>query len=207
MNKEIAKELLFWAEQKNPGEWIEHSYNVAKSAEIIAKNISLDCNLAYIYGLLHDIGRYEGIIKLRHVYLGYKLMNEKGFNNIAKICLTHSFPLKIIESYASKNDCTTEETNYLKKELENYEYDDYDKLIQLCDALGSAEGIVLMEMRFVDVVKRNGFNEYTIEKWKAFDEIKNYFEIKCRKKIYELFKNEIMENIIGKEAKPAHNKR
>ena len=134
-------------------------------------------------------------------------MNEKGFNNIAKICLTHSFPLKIIESYTGKNDCTVEETNYLKKELEDYEYDDYDKLIQLCDALGSSEGIVLMEMRFVDVIKRNGFNEYTKEKWEAFDEIKNYFEVKCGKKIYELFKDEIIENIIGKNAKPAHNKR
>ena len=199
MDKETAINLIEWASRKNPGKWVEHSYTVAKAAERIAGECSLDKNLAYNLGLLHDIGRYVGVVGFKHIYTGYCLMKEKGYDHNAKICLTHSFPLKIIESYTGKNDCTVEETNYLKMELENYEYDDYDKLIQLCDALGSAEGIVLMEMRFVDVVKRNGFNDYTIEKWKAFDEIKNYFEIKCRKKIYELFKDEIMENIIGKK--------
>jgi hypothetical protein len=197
INKETAEELLKWAGNKNPGKWIEHSYNAAKAAEIIAEECSLDKNKAYILGLLHDIGRYEGVTNIRHVYAGYKLMTEKRHTDIAKICLTHSFPDKNIESFTGKIDCTTEEMDFLKNELERAEYDDYDKLIQLCDVLGSAEGITLMEIRLVDVVRRYGFNENTISKGNAFFEIKEYFDKRCCKNIYELFKDEIIKNIFS----------
>ena len=200
MDKETANELLVWAEQKNPGKWIEHSYNVAKTAETIAKYCSLDNNLSYIFGLLHDIGRYEGITHLRHIFSGYNLMKNKGYNNIAKICLTHSFPYKNINSYQGEFDCSLEEIIIMERELDKMEYDDYDKLIQLCDAISSDKGITLMEIRLVDVVKRNGFNEFTLNKWNAFFEIKNYFEMKCGRNIYKIFKEEIIENVIGKSS-------
>ena len=194
LDKETANELLVWAGQKNPGKWVEHSYNVAKVAETIAKECSLDHNHAYILGLLHDIGRYEGKTNLRHIFSGYTLMNGKGYEDIARICLTHSFPYKNIDSYQGEFDCALEEIGYLKSELAKIEYDENDKLIQLCDGLGSAEGITLLEIRLVDVVKRHGFNEYTLKKWNAFFEIKSYFENKCGKKLYELFKDEITIN-------------
>jgi hypothetical protein len=195
LNKKTADELLTWAGKKNPGKWVEHSYNVARSAKAIAKECLLDSNFAYILGLLHDIGRYEGITNLRHVYAGYNLMNEKGYNDVAKICLTHSFPYKNFGSFQGNIDCTLEEINYLKDELEKTEYNDYDKLIQLCDGISLAEGITFMEIRIVDVVKRYGFNEHTLNKWKSIFEIKKYFDVKYNKNIYELFKDEIIENI------------
>jgi putative nucleotidyltransferase with HDIG domain len=196
LTKETANELLIWAGKKNPGKWIEHSYNVARSAEAIAKDCSLDSNSAYILGLLHDIGRYEGITNLRHVYAGYNLMKEKGYNDIAKICLTHSFPYKNFGSFQGNIDCTLGETNYLKDELEKIEYDDYDKLIQLCDGISLAEGITLIEIRIVDVVKRYGFNEHTLNKWKAIFELKKYFDNKCNRNVYGIFKDEIIENML-----------
>jgi hypothetical protein len=207
LEKEAANELLVCAGKNNPGKWIDHSYNVAKAAEIIAKKCSLDSNFAYILGLLHDIGRYEGITNLRHMYAGYSLMKEKGYNNIAKICLTHSFPYKYLRSYQvigshevlgahrGNIDCTLEELNYLENELEKAEYNDYDKLIQLCDAICTAEGITLVEIRIVDVARRYGFNEYTLNKWDAIFDIKKYFENKCNKNIYEMFNDEIIKNI------------
>jgi hypothetical protein len=48
------------------------------------------------------------------------------------------------------------------------------------------------------VVKRYGFNEYTLDKWNAIFEIKKYFEKKCNKNIYELFRREITENIFSR---------
>jgi putative nucleotidyltransferase with HDIG domain len=197
LDKETAEGLLLWAGDKNPGKWIQHSYNVAKVAKIIAKECSLDDNFAYNSGLLHDIGRYEGITNLRHVIAGYKLMQEKGYNNIAKICLTHSFPEKNLGSFSGKIDCTLDEINYIRDLLENIEYDDYDKLIQLCDSLGSAEGLTIIEMRIVDVVKRYGFNEYTINKWNAIFEIKRYFDERCNRNVYKLFEDELIKNIMG----------
>ncbi|MDR2536022.1 MAG: HD domain-containing protein, partial [Treponema sp.] len=179
-----------------PGKWIQHSYHVAKSAEIIANKCLFDNNSAYILGLLHDIGRYEGFTYFRHVYAGYKLMKEKGYYNIAKICLTHSFPLKNIESYNGDFDCKEHEVHYLKNELEKTVYDDYDKLIQLCDCLCSAEGVNLLECRMVDVVSRHGFNKYTLNKWDSLFECKRYFDEKCNMNIYELFYEDIRKNIL-----------
>jgi hypothetical protein len=197
-DKKAAEKLLLWAGNKNPGKWIKHSYNVARSAEIIANECSMESNSAYISGLLHDIGRYEGITNLRHVYAGYKFMKERGYDDIAKICLTHSFPYKDFWAYQGEIDCTTDEINYLKEELEKAEYNDYDKLIQLCDGICLPEGITLIEVRIVDVVRRYGFNEKTLNKWNTMFEIKKHFDKKCNKNIYELFKEEIIENIFAK---------
>jgi hypothetical protein len=192
-----SEELILWAHEKNPGPWLNHSKVVARSAKIIAEKSNLDGNIAYILGILHDIGRYRGITGLRHIYDGYNLMNNKGYGFIAKICITHSFPYKDLESFNGENDCTDDETQKIKMELEKYEYDDYDKLIQLCDSISLAEGICLLEVRLVDVVRRYGkFNKSILNKWNAFFEIKEYFDNKCGINIYELFKEEIIKNSI-----------
>ena len=89
--KNEADDLLKWAGELNPGPWINHSKVVAKTAEKIAQKCSLDCNKAYVLGLLHDIGRYEGVTGLRHIIAGYELMSKKNYVDNAYICLTHSF--------------------------------------------------------------------------------------------------------------------
>ena len=95
-------------------------------------------------------------------------MTSHGYDDCARICLTHSFPYKDIHSYNGQNDCTAEETEFIKSFLDNIEYDDYDRLIQLCDALALPDGATYIEKRLVDVVMRRGFNDLTIPKWKAF---------------------------------------
>ena len=105
---------------------------------------------------------------------------------VRQICLTHSFPYKDVRSYNGKNDCNEEETLFIKEYLENTEYDDYDRLIQLCDAISFPDGPTFLEKRLVDVVMRRGFNELTISKWKSFFELKNYFDEKAGGDIYEI---------------------
>ena len=121
-----AEKLLAWAHNNNPGPWLNHSRVVARAAKTIAKKADMDVNTAYILGLLHDIGRYEGVTGLRHVFQGYRLMQEKGYHLNAKICLTHSFPCKDIDSFVGKNDCTPDETLAIREALEKFVYDDYD---------------------------------------------------------------------------------
>ena len=48
---------------------------------------------AYVMGLLHDIGRREGIMDMRHIYAGYLFMSSLGYDDSARICLTHCFCL------------------------------------------------------------------------------------------------------------------
>ena len=55
-------------------------------------------------------------------------------------------------------------------------YDDYDHLVQLCDALALSTGFCLLEKRFVDVAIRYGTHPATVERWKTVLNIKTYFE-------------------------------
>ena len=61
--------------------------------------------------------------------------------------------------------------------------DDYDKLIQLCDALAGSDGVLNIEDRMRDVKQRYGY--YPQEKWNSNIRLKNYFEIKTGNNIYK----------------------
>ena len=54
----------------------------------------MDADKAYVVGLLHDIGRRVGIVNIpKHVYEGYLFCMEKGWDEVARVCMTHSYPL------------------------------------------------------------------------------------------------------------------
>ena len=192
--REEAETLLSWAQSRNPGAWVEHSRVVARIAETIAKHSNLDPEQAYISGLLHDIGRYEGVRGLHHIYAGYDLLMKKGFPEIADICLSHSFPYQDFGGYSGGNlDCTSDELIVIKTFLTNKKYDDYDKLIQLGDAMGSAQGVCLIDIRVLDVVRRYGFNDFTLRKLDSIFALKEYFDKLCKQNIYDLFYEEIIK--------------
>lgn len=182
-----AEKILSEAEKLNPGLWINHCKTAGHCArEIAEKCDNLDKNIAYVLGLLHDIGRREGVTDMKHIIDGYNFMLSKGYDENARICLTHSFPYKNINAYNGQSDCNEEETKFIQFFLENTEYDDYDKLIQLCDAISFPDGPVYIEKRLVDVALRRGFNDLTIPKWKAFFNLKDYFDNKTGTDIYNL---------------------
>lgn len=112
---------------------------------------------------------------------------------LARICLTHSFNCKDIRTCFGKLDCTEEEYNFVKNYIEDIEYDDYDKLIQLCDALALPSGFWLLEKRMIDVALRHGIHEHIIDKWKDTFKTKQYFEEKMGRSIYSLLPG-IVEN-------------
>jgi hypothetical protein len=196
-NLEEAKLILDEGSKLNPGPWRVHSLYVGKAAELIAKeDKELDGNTAYVLGLLHDIGRRYGVTSMRHSIDGYKFAIEKGYNLLARICITHSFPYQNIDAIFGKWDCSDEEYKFVKDYLDNINLSAYDKLIQLCDALALPTGYCLMEKRMLDVAMRHGVNEYTIEKWKATFEIQKYFEERIGKSIYSILPN-VVENTFG----------
>ena len=189
--KTEAENLLNWAHECNPGIWANHSRVVARAAETIAKECGLDSHRAYVSGLLHDIGRYAGVRDLYHVYAGYALLKSKDYDLLAEICLSHSFAYQDNDAYFGKNDCTAEETEVIKSFLLNHTYNEYDKLIQLCDSIGAAAGVTLIEVRLMDVIRRRGFSIFTVEKINAIFGLKAYFDSLCGKNIYDLFYDEI----------------
>lgn len=142
----------------------------------------MDAEKAYVLGLLHDIGRKFGVRHPGHVSDGYRFMMSLGYDEAAKICLTHSFNNHTINEYIGKFDVSEEEMEMIKTELARTVYDDYDRLIQLCDSLAGAEGVLDIEDRMNDVKKRYGF--YPQDKWDSNMRLKRYFEKKMEKDIY-----------------------
>lgn len=182
---EALKELQI-AGELNPGPWVKHSENVGIAARNIARLVpELDEDKAYIVGLLHDIGRRVGIVNIpKHVYEGYKYCMEKGWDEAARICMTHSYVFMKSEfNYEPK---TLEEIEIKKYILSGGEADEYDKLIQMCDALATDYGFVILEKRFVDVTRRYGIMEDYIKGWDVTFGIKESFEKKMGCSIYDV---------------------
>ncbi len=172
---EEAEKELKTAEKYNPGPWVRHSLNVGIAARNIARLIpALDEDKAYILGILHDIGRRAGILSIpQHVYQGYLYCMEKGWDEAAKICMTHSY---VLMQEAFDYEPTQKEQIEIKKYIMNCTADDYDRLIQLCDSLAADYGFVILEKRFVDVTRRYGIMGGYVGGWNKTFEIKESFE-------------------------------
>ncbi len=113
-----AERLLEEAEKCNPGPWGNHSRVAAHCAGKIAMACEgLDPEKAYILGLLHDIGRKFGVRHLGHVSDGYSYMMSLGYDEAARICLTHSFNNKRIDEYIGRADTSEEEYELIVTEL------------------------------------------------------------------------------------------
>ncbi len=187
--REEAEKLLREAEQCNPGPWGNHSRVAAHCAERIAEaSADLDAEKAYVFGLLHDIGRKFGVRHLGHVSDGYSYMMSLGYDEVAKICLTHSFPNRTIDEYVGKFDTSDEELELIRTSLAKVVPDEYDSLIQLCDSLAGSEGVMDIEARMEDVRRRYG--SYSQAKWDANMALKAYFEAKTGRDIYEVVDKE-----------------
>ena len=185
-NRAEAQRLLREAESCNPGPWGDHSRVAADCACKIACAAGMNGEKAYVLGLLHDIGRKFGKGHLQHVWYGYQYMMELGFDEAARICLTHSFCVKSMDDYIGKYDVTPEQYSRIESLMTETRYDDYDRLIQLCDSLAMAEGVADIETRMLDVKARYG--HYPQEKWDNNLALKAYFEEKCGRSIYDVVK-------------------
>lgn len=187
--REVAEELLREAESCNPGPWGNHSRVVAMCAEKIAAACpGMESEKAYVLGLLHDIGRKFGVRHFGHIYDGYAYMDAMGYGAVARICISHSFCIQRIQDYIGDFDVSPEQQRTVEDILYGMEFDDYDLLIQLCDSIGAAEGVVSMEERMGDVKRRYG--KFPQDKWDRNLELRVIFEKKAGRDIYELLKSE-----------------
>lgn len=184
-DRETAMKILESSYLMNPGPWKAHSIVTAECAYKIAKCCSdMDEEKAYILGLLHDIGRRFGVTHLKHVIDGYRFFMEMGYDEAARACLTHSFSMKTLDEYIGKRDVSGEESDLIRRLLAEYEYNDYDRLVQLCDSIAMPDGPVDIEIRMQDVKDRYG--EYPIDKWNKNIELQGYFEQKAGKRLEQI---------------------
>ena len=169
-----------------------HIFNVAKIAESIAAQTKghLDADTAYCLGLLHDIGRIkdETITHVPHGVEGFNYLNKIGYPDIAPICLTHNFIDKNIqaEDFPTYSPHIFAQT---KEFLNNIEYNDYDRIIQVADLFSRGKEIMSIQQR---LDKNKSF--YHIPKLsyedKAFqlrDYLDNKYNIDIEQTVADLF--------------------
>lgn len=194
---EQAEAFIKEAQELNSGPWVQHSLFVGKAAESIAQHHPrLNPQVAFILGYLHDIGRWAGFTDMRHTLDGYHFLMGKGFDYAARICITHVFPIKDINSVAGKWDCSKQELDFLNEYLSNIEFDEYDRLIQLCDAIALPSGFCLVEKRLMDVALRHGVNDFSVPRWKAYLNLQKDFENVIGQSIYKTLPG-VVENTFG----------
>ena len=127
----------------NPGPWVAHSRYVAEATRHIATHLPpLDAEMAYVLGLLHDIGRRAGVTGLRHSLDGYLFLAAEGCEDAGRVCLTHCFQSRDVRESFGEPDCTPEEMTFIDDYLAQVEYNDYDRLIHLCDSLANANRLL-----------------------------------------------------------------
>ena len=184
---ETARRELELAAQANPGLWVCHSQNTGEAARRIAARCpGMDSEKAYVCGLLHDIGRRTGVAAVRHIIDGYDYAMAQGWDEVARVCLTHSFPIQDIEADIGKKDITPQQYRFIQQFLEQVEYDEYDRLIILCDSLADANGFCILEKRLVDTTRRYGAFPFTVERWNRTFAIKEAFEARIGCSVYRL---------------------
>lgn len=190
-----AEEILAQGHALNPGRWRDHCRSAGTNARLIADHVpGMDPDRAYVLALLHDIGRRVGNGReILHIFDGYDYMMGLGQPEIARVCLTHSFPVRAADMYSGKYDCTPEQLAFLEKYLAGREYDEYDRLVQLCDAISLPKGACIMEKRLLDVSLRYGLPDSTLPRWRGFLALKKRFDGLCGRCIYEFLPN-VCEN-------------
>ena len=188
----VAERLTELGTQKNPGPWADHSRMVARCAERIAVHCpGMDPEKAYILGLLHDIGRQEGATDMAHVIDGYRTLMSMGYDEAARICITHSFAERNIETFIGRRDVSPQDFAFIERAISGCEYDDYDRLIQLCDSLAMADGTIDLKTRMDDIERRHG--GYPASKREAHCRLKTYFDQKAGFDLYTVLRDGAMK--------------
>lgn len=163
----------------NATSWINHSINVAFATYNLANMIGLDPNYAFIYGLLHDYGR-KYVHNFEHVIKGFESLVDLGYENEARACLIHSFIngkrfclMEIADSNFYLDDNNNEKykdysvVDDLTKVLENINYNDYDRILNIADLMATSFGVVSSKDRIKDILtRRNNLEEAS--NWKYF---------------------------------------
>ncbi len=168
-------------------EYIFHTRSIAATAAKIAAAAGLDAEKAHIVGLLHDYGKRQDEFRggRFHGVDGYDAMNELGYSEVARICISHSFP---IADFDIKNYPKFSEADllYAKKILNNMVYDDYDYLIQFCDLLFEGLNMVGINARVRGIMSRYGLQFQNVAVlWKNGCRLKKYFDDKLGKDVYD----------------------
>ncbi len=174
-----------------------HIFGAAEVARAIAELSGLDCSRAYFSALLHDIGKIrEKYLQRFHGIVGYEMLKNED-ENVARACLVHTFPFNRLDSFEKCQSMffgNVEDYEQTAEFMALHPLDDYDRLVQMCDWVSNAYGLVTIEERAEEYALRHGV-EVAPEMLEATHELKSYFDRKIGGDIYSLFEKVAAKDI------------
>lgn len=150
----------------NTSDWMGHCLWVGELAAEIAYALELDWKKAMKMGILHDYGRKQAH-NLLHIVIGYERLSDKGWNEEALACLTHSFlngkryawcdqPDKgfFIDQNGNPGWLKDAQKDNIAIFLDNYTYTEYDVILNIADLMATGHGIISPAERVADIWTR-----------------------------------------------------
>lgn len=150
----------------NTSAWLCHTYYVGECCASLANIIGINPDKARTYGLLHDYGRSKEH-SFNHTLQGYEDLVTLGWKDEAIACLTHSFVNggrcsnneKAVPGFYVDDDGNPRwKVGTVKDDmtlfLENYQYNEYDKILNIADLMAVNKGIVSPYDRIQDIATR-----------------------------------------------------
>lgn len=189
--------------------WQRHCQNVARLSQLIAKTIDgCDEQFAYVYGLVHDIGRSTARSKKDprfHCVDGFLILDSLGYDELKMAPLTHSFPclnnLSMVPGYynplwdpdASIMDKQRyaekgihEWDTFIPKHLQGYEATTYDIIILLADLMSAGDQTVSIDERLDGVKEKYGSKPKDTQTREAIRQQQDYIEKLAGRKLSEI---------------------
>ena len=118
---------------QNLGPWVTRLKLIGKSAKMIGKELKLDPDIAYACGSLFEIGKKENKKDLAQIMTGFNILRNESYFFPARIAITSKFIIKDIKATDENFNIEKKDQKKLENLLKSYQYNDYDKLIQLLD--------------------------------------------------------------------------
>lgn len=200
-NKDKVINYLEVAFAKNPGPWLLKAWQMGQVAEKMSKDLGLDPDLAFASASLASLGQaYDKGLKAN--LFAYDLLRADSYFFLARIAITHTFPINSISSYWGEVNLSEKEIAFIESFLYKYDYNDYDYLSQylyfLVDGsskeLGNLENLDKNSLLSDEVKTRI----YQLDEYFTSKLSKNLYEYKAKIKRskfpYRLFSKEELEN-------------
>ena len=186
--QESLSGILKYASPQIQKEYIFHTTGVAETSYKIAQKCNLNPEKAYALGLLHDYGKIqnEKTSGRAHFIVGYDKMIKEGFSDVARVCISHSFYTKDFDfnDFPSYN---IDDLNKVKSVLSKIDYDDYDRLIQLCDMFFEGMNKTSYQKRIEGICQRYKLTKKQTKNLESgAKNNKEYFDNLCGCNIYDL---------------------
>ena len=138
---------------------VDHTYRVADICAQIAESISLsqeDIDLAWLMGLLHDVGRFEQVRRFQtfmdaesvdHAEYGADILFSKACDELQEDAFTRIHPPKRIRDYVENK----EEDELIEKAIRNHNKFEIEegltvREIQFCNILRDADKVDILKV-------------------------------------------------------------